>query len=91
MLVLHDLNLACRYAHHLVAMKDGAIAAEGPARRGDHARDRRHRVRGLACQVFPDPLTGTPLVLTAPAAQRTPRDAPPAPSPAGNGAGAHAS
>ena len=29
-LVLHDLNLACRYAHHLVAMKDGAIVAEGP-------------------------------------------------------------
>ena len=27
--VLHDLNLACRYAHHLVAMKDGAIVAEG--------------------------------------------------------------
>ena len=28
--VLHDLNLACRYAHHLVAMKDGAIVCEGP-------------------------------------------------------------
>ena len=28
-IVLHDLNLACRYADHLVAMKDGAIVAEG--------------------------------------------------------------
>src|SRR5690606_3468472 len=28
--VLHDLNLACRYATHLVAMKDGAVVAEGP-------------------------------------------------------------
>ena len=28
-LVLHDLNLACRYAHHLVAMRDGTIVAEG--------------------------------------------------------------
>jgi iron complex transport system ATP-binding protein len=28
-LVLHDLKLACRYAHHLVPMRDGAIAAEG--------------------------------------------------------------
>ena len=25
-----DLNLACRYAHHLVAMKDGAIVCHGP-------------------------------------------------------------
>ena len=30
-LVLHDLNLACRYAHHLIAMQDGAIVAEGAA------------------------------------------------------------
>ena len=29
-LVLHDLNQACRYAHHLIAMRDGAIVAEGP-------------------------------------------------------------
>ena len=29
-LVLHDLNQACRYAHHLVAMKAGTIVAEGP-------------------------------------------------------------
>jgi iron complex transport system ATP-binding protein len=28
-LVLHDLNLACRYADHIVAMKDGAILAPG--------------------------------------------------------------
>src|SRR5690606_20996403 len=27
--VLHDLNLACRYADHIVAMKAGTIVAEG--------------------------------------------------------------
>lgn len=27
--VLHDLNHACRYASHLIAMKDGRILAEG--------------------------------------------------------------
>ncbi|MCD4514368.1 ABC transporter ATP-binding protein, partial [Brucella pseudogrignonensis] len=27
--VLHDLNHACRYATHLIAMKDGAIIAKG--------------------------------------------------------------
>lgn len=30
-MVLHELNLAARIAHHLVAMKDGHIAAQGPA------------------------------------------------------------
>ena len=67
--VLHDLNLACRYAHHLVAMKDGAIVCEGPPAEvitPDTVRE----VFGLDCQVIPDPLTGTPLVLPVPAAHR---------------------
>ena len=38
--VLHDLNHACRYATHLIAMREGAIVAEG-----DPARDRRRRAR----------------------------------------------
>ncbi len=29
-MVLHDLNQACRYADHVVAMKSGRIVAEGP-------------------------------------------------------------
>ena len=29
-LVLHDLNQACRYGDHLVAMRDGRIVVEGP-------------------------------------------------------------
>src|SRR5690606_67089 len=28
-MVLHDLNLACRYAHHIVAVRDKAIYAQG--------------------------------------------------------------
>jgi len=31
-MVLHDLNLAARYADHLVAMRDGRIVAAGPPR-----------------------------------------------------------
>jgi iron complex transport system ATP-binding protein len=27
--VLHDLNLACRFCDHIIAMADGAIVAEG--------------------------------------------------------------
>jgi iron complex transport system ATP-binding protein len=29
-MVLHDLNLAARYAHHIIALEAGRIAAEGP-------------------------------------------------------------
>jgi iron complex transport system ATP-binding protein len=68
-LVLHDLNLACRYAHHLVAMKDGAVVAEGrpdavitPETVAD--------VFGLVCEVIDDPVAGTPLVLPIPAQHR---------------------
>jgi iron complex transport system ATP-binding protein len=73
-IVLHDLNLACRYAHHLVAMKDGAIVAEG--RPGEVITvDTVRTVFGLECQVIDDPLTGTPLVLPIPAHHRADRTA----------------
>ena len=61
-IVLHDLNLACRYADHLVAMKDGGIVAEGaPADVIDAAvvAD----VFGLECAVVPDPISGAPMVV----------------------------
>jgi iron complex transport system ATP-binding protein len=32
-IVVHDINFAAAYADHIIAMKDGAIAAEGPADR----------------------------------------------------------
>jgi iron complex transport system ATP-binding protein len=65
-LVLHDLNLACRYAHHLVAMREGAIVAEGiPAEVITPALV--EAVFGLRCEVIDDPLTGTPLVIPVPA------------------------
>ncbi|MBW3574582.1 MAG: ABC transporter ATP-binding protein [Actinobacteria bacterium] len=61
-LVLHDLNHACRYAHHLVAMADGAIVAEGPP--GEVVTEELvERVFGLATRIIADPVTGTPLVV----------------------------
>ncbi|MFI5954033.1 ABC transporter ATP-binding protein [Cryptosporangium sp. NPDC051539] len=60
--VLHDLNLAARYATHLVAMKDGAIVAEG--RPGEVLTpDLIEDVFGLPCRVIDDPESGTPLVI----------------------------
>lgn len=62
--VLHDLNHACRYATHLIAMRDGAIVAEGAPGAIVDA-ELVERVFGLRCRVIPDPETGTPLVVPA--------------------------
>ncbi len=61
-LVLHDLNQACRYAHHLVALHDGRLAAEGPPAEvvGEELV---REVFGLRCRVVEDPVSGTPLVV----------------------------
>jgi iron complex transport system ATP-binding protein len=62
--VLHDLNHACRYATHLIAMRDGRIVAEGaPSDIVDAALV--EAVFGLPCQVIDDPESGTPLVVPA--------------------------
>jgi iron complex transport system ATP-binding protein len=62
--VLHDLNHACRYATHLIAMAGGRIVAQGdPAEIVDA--DLVQRVFGLHCVVVDDPETGTPLVVPA--------------------------
>ena len=37
-MVLHDMNLAARYADHLFAMRDGRIVASGPPSRGHDER-----------------------------------------------------
>jgi iron complex transport system ATP-binding protein len=60
--VLHDLNQACRYATHLVAMRDGAVVAEGVPSEVVDA-ELVERVFGLRCRVIPDPETGTPMVV----------------------------
>jgi len=66
--VLHDLNQACRYADHLVAMRDGVIVAQG---RPDDivTAELVREVFGLDCVVIPCPVTGCPMVV--PGAPRT--------------------
>lgn len=60
--VLHDLNHAARYASHIIAMKDGAIVAEGTPSEIITA-DTVEHVFSLPCAVITDPLSGAPLVL----------------------------
>ena len=60
--VLHDINQACRFADHLVAMKEGRIVAEGaPADIVDVSLLK--GVFDLPSIVVPDPVTGTPMVV----------------------------
>ncbi|CAH0151144.1 Ferric enterobactin transport ATP-binding protein FepC [Microbacterium oxydans] len=60
--VLHDLNHAARYATHLVAMRDGAVVAQGDPREIITA-EIVEAVYDLPCTVITDPVSGTPLVL----------------------------
>ena len=61
-MVLHDLNQACRYADHVIAMKAGRIVAEG-APEDVITATTVEDVFGLRCQVTADPVSGTPLVI----------------------------
>jgi iron complex transport system ATP-binding protein len=61
-MVLHDLNLAARYADHLVALKDGEVVAEGAP--SEVVTERTvATVFGLEVRVVPDPVSHTPLVV----------------------------
>ncbi|GGG06051.1 ABC transporter ATP-binding protein [Paenibacillus abyssi] len=61
-MVLHDINLACRYADHIVAIRQGKIQAAGrPEEVVDSAL--MEAVFQLKCEIIPDPLYGTPLCI----------------------------
>ena len=60
--VLHDLNQACRYASHVIAMADGRVVRTG-APADVVTADLVSEVFGLPALVMPDPVSGTPLVV----------------------------
>lgn len=68
-MVLHDLNHACRYADHLVAVRGGKVMAQGAP---DEIVTEQLvcDVFGVACRIIPDPVTGTPLVVPVGKASR---------------------
>lgn len=61
-MVLHDLNLACRYAHNIVALKDQKVYDQG---KPEYVINRNlvKNVFGMECEVTMDPLFGTPLCI----------------------------
>lgn len=61
-IVMHDLNLACRYADHLIAMKAGHIVAEGTPR-DVVTEDTVAQVFAMPSRVILDPVSHTPMVL----------------------------
>jgi iron complex transport system ATP-binding protein len=61
-MVLHDLNLACRYAHNIVAIRDQKIFAQGKPEEVISCNLVKN-VFDMDCQVTSDPLFGTPLCI----------------------------
>ncbi|WP_370539535.1 ABC transporter ATP-binding protein [Achromobacter sp. UMC46] len=60
--VLHDLNLAFRYADRVVMMRSGRIAAQGEVRQVV-TEAAMQQVFDLDCRVLPDPETGSPMIV----------------------------
>jgi len=59
-MVLHDLNLAFRYADHIVAIRDKEIYAEGKPY-DVVTPDMVRNVFGMKCRIINDPVSDTPL------------------------------
>jgi iron complex transport system ATP-binding protein len=68
-LVIHDLNLAARYADQLIVMSKGRIKAQGPPSEVISEQLLRD-VFGVECRVMRDPVVGTALVIPISRAER---------------------
>lgn len=64
-MVLHDLNLACRYADHLVAVCDGRVYAQGTPQQ-IMSETLVNDVFGLRSRIIDDPFFHTPLCIPFP-------------------------
>ncbi|WP_438872560.1 ABC transporter ATP-binding protein [Paractinoplanes pyxinae] len=61
-IVLHELNLAFRYADHLVVMKDGAVVTAGDPNDVLSA-EIIEDVFGMRCRLVNDPISDTPMIV----------------------------
>lgn len=62
LMVLHDLNQACRYADYLVAVKAGRVFAAGDPS-SVMTEETAQAVFNLTCRIYPDPIAGTPMCI----------------------------
>ena len=61
-MVLHDINLAARFASHMIALKDGRVFCQGtPSEVVTEAA--LQSVFALPCRIIADPVHGTPHVI----------------------------
>lgn len=61
-MVLHDLNLACRYAHHVVVIHQKGVYVQGKPKEVCNV-SMVKAVFGMDCQIITDPLFGTPICI----------------------------
>lgn len=61
-MVVHDLNHASRYAHHIVAIQSGTVVKEGPPQQVV-TKEVLREVFGIEADILYDPRTGVPLCL----------------------------
>ncbi|MEO1519982.1 MAG: ABC transporter ATP-binding protein [Cyanobacteria bacterium J06633_2] len=61
-MVLHDLNQACRYADNLMTLRDGKVYAQG-APREVMTEEMVHDVFGIDSRIISDPVSGTPMCI----------------------------
>ena len=61
-MVLHDLNLACRYADHLVAIHNRTVAVQGPPEQIVTA-EMVQEIFNMEAMIEEDPFFGTPLCI----------------------------
>lgn len=72
-MVLHDINMAAEYSHHLFAIKEGDIVAEG-APREILTRELVREVFGIESHILRHPDTDNPLCVPIPERGHTPAD-----------------
>jgi iron complex transport system ATP-binding protein len=60
--VLHDINQACRYADHMIAMKAGKVIQYGAPEKVITEANMKD-IFGLDCVIIKDPVSNTPLII----------------------------
>ncbi|BCU81978.1 iron-dicitrate ABC transporter ATP-binding protein [Polycladomyces abyssicola] len=68
-MVLHDINQAARYAHQLIALRDGKVVAQGTPS-SVITPETLESVFGIQARVIADPVTGHPMCIPLSSASR---------------------